>query len=608
MKETMTKVALFAFHEDRAKMLSALQRFGAVHIETDEERTSERLDALLTKKKDYTEAIRVVKEASKKTKRPANVSNATIEDDAQTILSLQRAIDDGAKEIDALNAQRALLSAWGDFDRDKLFALVERGFTPKFYAAQKKDYRAFAFKDAHETIFRKGSLYSYLVFKPNDEEREYPGEEILLPKTSISKIDAATMALRNENTARHAALADYGAKLSAYQTNMLALEDDIQYERARANMDEIAEGKAFHATGWIPSKKKDALLRCLDEIGGAYALSEPARDDATPVILKSNSYTKPFQTITKLFQLPNYFEFDLTPFISVFYPIFFGTCLGDAGYGAMLLAVSLIAMIFLKRMRSIAALGIILGVFTTAIGILNSGTVFGVAIASVQNVPLFAELSKFIFIKNEEGYFLSPFNTALLMGIAQIHVAIIINIIKCLRYDGFLAALSPIGKLLLLPSLIVMFLHLMQGMAIFDILFPWYFVTMGVGAFMLIFLTALPKLNLLDGVLNVYFAVTGVLGDVLSYIRLFALGLSGGILGLVINQLGASFASIPGIGIAVAAVFLVVGHGANFALSGLSAFVHPLRLTFVEFYNNADFKGGGIAYNPLRKRANAETH
>ena len=115
-----------------------------------------------------------------------------------------------------------------------------------------------------------------------------------------------------------------------------------------------------------------------------------------------------------------------------------------------------------------------------------------------------------------------------------------------------------------------------------------------------------PKANLiiriLKGMWQLY-DITGLFGDVLSYIRLFALGVSGGILGLVINSIAGEFLGIPYIGWLIWIVFLIIGHTGNILLSGLGSFVHPMRLTFVEFYKNSGWTGGGKEYKPFKKNA-----
>jgi len=108
--------------------------------------------------------------------------------------------------------------------------------------------------------------------------------------------------------------------------------------------------------------------------------------------------------------------------------------------------------------------------------------------------------------------------------------------------------------------------------------------------------------NLANGIWVMYGVFTGFFGDLVSYIRLFALGVSGGILGLVINSMAHQFSAIPFIGPVIFIIFMIAGHGLNIALSGLGAFVHPMRLTFVEFFNNSGFSGPGIAYKPFGKQ------
>jgi len=108
-----------------------------------------------------------------------------------------------------------------------------------------------------------------------------------------------------------------------------------------------------------------------------------------------------------------------------------------------------------------------------------------------------------------------------------------------------------------------------------------------------------PIINVLGGLWLLYNVITGFFGDILSYIRLFALGVSSAILGFVINSIGSQMLGIPIIGPVIFFVFMLLGHALNIALGALSGFVHPMRLTFVEFFKNADFQGPGIQYKPF---------
>jgi V/A-type H+-transporting ATPase subunit I len=110
-----------------------------------------------------------------------------------------------------------------------------------------------------------------------------------------------------------------------------------------------------------------------------------------------------------------------------------------------------------------------------------------------------------------------------------------------------------------------------------------------------------PLINIGAGLWNTYNMITGVLGDLLSYIRLFALGICGGVMGFVFNDLALQLSgNIPVVSQIVMLIILLIGHFLNIFMSGLGAFVHPMRLTFVEFYKNAGFEGGGKKYKPFK--------
>ena len=175
-----------------------------------------------------------------------------------------------------------------------------------------------------------------------------------------------------------------------------------------------------------------------------------------------------------------------------------------------------------------------------------------------------------------------------------------LKIINQTKLYGFGAAVSTLGWVILLLGGIVSFL--IDGIGI-----PFY-VCMIVGCVLIFLLNGpinsvtAPFKNIGSGLWDTYNMATGLLGDVLSYIRLFALGLSGSILGLVFNDLAFQMSpDVPVLGTIVTIIILLLGHTMNLALAALSAFVHPMRLTFVEFYKNAGFVGGAKQYEPFKR-------
>ena len=195
----------------------------------------------------------------------------------------------------------------------------------------------------------------------------------------------------------------------------------------------------------------------------------------------------------------------------------------------------------------------------------------------------------------------SAFYVSLIIGIFQILFGMCLKIINQIKLYGFQAAIPTIGWVVMLLGGIVSFL--IDGIGV-----PFYacLITGAVLVFLLngpINSLAAPFKNIGSGLWDTYNMATGLLGDVLSYIRLFALGLSGSILGLVFNDLAVSMKpDIPILGTIVMIIILLFGHTMNIALSALSAFVHPMRLTFVEYFKNAGYEGKGVEYKPFKNK------
>jgi V/A-type H+-transporting ATPase subunit I len=188
------------------------------------------------------------------------------------------------------------------------------------------------------------------------------------------------------------------------------------------------------------------------------------------------------------------------------------------------------------------------------------------------------------------------FYLALAIGLVQILFGLGIQAYAKIRQFGFQYSLSTIG--IIIGTMAVIDLTIIKVLGEISI----YIVYLSL--FLVIFWSD-PKLGFVGrlgkGIWDLYGIVTGIFGDVLSYIRLFALGASSGILGFVINSISLPLLhSIPVLGPILFVIVMIIGHGANLALAGLGSFVHPMRLTFVEFYKNAGFAGGGKAYKPFK--------
>ncbi|WKN45596.1 V-type ATP synthase subunit I [Tunicatimonas pelagia] len=608
MKAKFKKLNLLAHHREREKITSVLQELGVVHLELDSSfvnKTIEELELEKNKVNKALEALRDVADDEQDFPASTTAPEPTADQVIEQLLALKYQRDSIVQESESLRKSRQKLSPWGDFRPENIALLIQSGLSVSFWIATNKEFNQYDFTQLVYQVIHRGPDQTYFVVLSQGEKPSLPFEMIELPTIGLAEVKTR----ENELGTRREAIAEKVRSYLPYQVllekKLTQLNNEWMFQVANGSYQEYGDGAILHLKGWFPATMEKRLLHYLQREKLSYTVANPTADDTVPVLLKNPKYPKLFESITKIFQLPGYYEIDLTPFIAVFYPILFAYCLGDAGYGLILLLAAIIgAFTFLKDARNIAVLGIILGLFTTLMGVVKSGSVFGLPIVGNDSHPILTYLAQYVVIPDDRGVVFNAFNVALLIGVVQILTGIIVSIINRVYYRSLLASLSQIGKLLIVVSLIWIFLADMQGVAALHPFAIERKITLVLGVLLVLFFhnLDLPVLNrVASGILPLFFILTGILGDVLSYVRLFALGVASSVLGLVVNQIGMQIMGDQWWGILLGILFLIAGHSLNFALAALGAFVHPLRLTFVEFYNNAQFEGGGVAYRPLRK-------
>ena len=362
--------------------------------------------------------------------------------------------------------------------------------------------------------------------------------------------------------------------------------------------------------GWAEAETAEKVDAMLEEYPYMiYLKSQPTEEDNTPVKLKNNRFARLFEMIGDMYALPKYGTLDLTPFFGPFYMLFFAICLNDAGYGAILLAAGL-ALYFKggKGLRMASLLTMVCGGATTLFG-LYTGSLFGLSIPDMLG---YESIQKSPFLDFQNDFF----SIALALGVFQIMFGMAINIVMKTRLFGFKSAMPLLGWfIVLLSGVLALALPMLNEnwvIPFFTASSPAFYAAAGLGvAFMLLFNGKNPIMSILSGLWDTYNNITGLLSDVLSYIRLFAIGLSGGVLAQVFNQLSVGLTGLDGgieqFGVGTifqiigASAILLIGHGINLFMSAISSFVHPMRLTFVEFYKNAGFEMTSRAFKPLKK-------
>ena len=505
------------------------------------------------------------------------------------------------------------IEPWGEFSAENGANLSRAGVVLRYFTAQTSAFDAAAEEWSERytvvEINRTSSTVYFVVAAAPDEEVSIDAQEIKAPAMDYRAARAEAAKAQASIAELDADFSRCAASVEAIRARLHELTVRMQNVKIRGTATEAADGSLIVMEGWAEketSARVDALLDGYPNV--VYIKEDPTPEDNTPVKLKNNRFARVFELIGSLYALPKYGTLDLTPFFAPFYMLFFAICLNDAGYGLVLL---LAGLLLLKKggasLKRAAWLTVICGGATALFGFF-SNSFFGL---SISKVPMFAG---FHFINFQQDFF----SISLALGVVQILLGLLINICMTTRLFGLRHALGTLGWFLLILSccLAAGLSTLNEAWVIpgFTMGSPAFLAMAGLGVVLMLFFNSPGKnifVNFGSGLWNTYNNVTGLLSDVLSYIRLFAIGLSGGVLALVFNSLALGMTGLDGdlsaspwwaiaLQVVGASIILLIGHGINLFMSTISSLVHPMRLTFVEFYKNAGFEMGTRSFEPLR--------
>ena len=599
----MTKLTMLIYHRDYNQFLNELREHGVVHVHAKKQTLQdENMKAKMAEMKHVSNTIKLLEKDNKSTSQQDNKS---IDLNNAELLAF---IDSKFAEIDSIQQQIASLqkddnayNVWGNFPEEDIKKIKSNNWDLRFFSVPNSKYDEKWEQEFNAFLINEISGFKYFTtLTAKGKEVNIDAEKYHFPSMSKSEITAQIEELKNKVEEIRQYLsevsADAIAKLNDYK---IAVKDDADFYKVSEAASKLADDKIMMLEGWVPTEIEKDTISWLSEREIYFEATEPEKNvDNPPIKLKNRRFARLFEMIGNMYSIPTYWELDMTPFFAPFFVMFFGFCMGDLGYGALICIITLALILSkkLKGMSDILWLGFFLGFGTVIMGTI-SGTFFGVPLLEVEGIPIVDKLKGIMF--QPDGIY-SAFYVSLIIGVFQILFGMCLKIINQIKLFGFGAAVSTIGWVILLLGGIVTFL--IDGIGI-----PFY-ACMGVGAVLIYLLNGplnsfvAPLKNIGSGLWDTYNMATGLLGDVLSYIRLFALGLSGSILGLVFNDLAMNMKpDIPVLGTIVMLLILVFGHTMNIALSALSAFVHPMRLTFVEFYKNSGFVGGAKQYEPFKK-------
>lgn len=608
MIQPMSKYAFLVFHRDYEAVLHQLRELGVLHIqERRDTREVEELQQIQQERGEVKTLLRQLRpfaEGQDPELHPRLRQRAEGQELGRELHGLLELRGQKQQELAALRVEASEVALWGDFSPERLEQLDAAGYQLEFYSMPLARYTE-DFEAEHDVLpiaEQAGRKYFVLVRRAGNAAPLTEADRLARPARSVAQVEELIAQRREElETLERSITIEAPSHLAELEQYDRVLENELSFGKAQLQAERLADERLYLLEGFVPTEQAEHFEQELAKTGCYFKQIDfdPATE-RVPIQLKNNSFARSFEFITQLFSLPNYGEIDQTVLIAPFFMLFFGMCFGDAGYGLILLLASTYFRLRNKGGdNSLLSLGQWLGGGAFVVGLVL-GSIFGMELPWARDKD---------YLFNQDNMMV----IAVVIGLIQVFFGKLVGAYKTSRQQGWRYALSGYAWVLLLIGLGLIYL-----LPKLEIALPLW---LQYGLYGIVGLSVLvaflynspgknPLINVGSGLWTSYNNASGLLGDALSYIRLFAIGLTGSILGSVFNQLAMSCipsgadASIGGIviGWVMALFILAFGHTINFGIALIGAFVHPLRLTFVEYYKNSEFEGGGRPYAPLKRK------
>lgn len=615
----MNKITLIAHVSNKGALMKKLQSLGAVEIipadleDLSAAASPDSLSALESKLTDVREALSLIKKydtdkPSFLTPKPAisshHLKNIDIGAADEIILNVKQLNE----ETNSLKSQKqrlknriAQLEPYKEFNapleavKDNIFTSFLLGSVPADNAEKYDEIRANYTEDAYfETVSESKESIAVFVAMHKDAAERLTGElkyigfsEAFIkdlkgiPAELISAWEHECDAIDKEATESE----EKAKSFVQHKTLLQELEDflanEIERERSIEKLGET--GSAFALEGWVVKDDAERVQKALLEAApeSYIAFSEPKEGENPPSAMKNKKIFEPFEMVTEMYSMPAPGGFDPNVIMSVFYFMLFGMMIGDAAYGAIL-SIGAWVVLKLKKptgtFRKVVTIVMYCGVSTIIWGLIF-GTVF--AIPSISKMALIDPIGQAMIL----------LMLCLGLGVLHIMAGLAVGAYILIKRGDILAAIFD-----KVSWIVVLLGGVLVGFGLGNI-----GLYMFLGGLVFIFLTAGRSrkgiFKKFIGGFGGFYAVTGYISDILSYCRLFGMGLATSVIAMVFNTIASLFFGDV-FGYIIGAVILVIGHTFNIGINALGAFVHTARLQFIEFYGKF-YEGGGRPFAPL---------
>lgn len=635
----MKKVSLIIMGDKKQETLKTLRKLGILHIE-ETQGAGKKLEELKEKKSLLASALFAVSEKKNKKISPQDIDNAQALIAAEEIVALGEEKKKCTAERTTLNAELDRISAWGDTDPSEFRELSEKGVRLVPYELPTAEYQKLPEHVKTLPLQKTKSSVKCLVLCTGDDgEAEaldaIKGFRFELPQTPSAEMKQRVEALNARIREIDEKIASFAVCSDSFKKAIFALEKEIEFEVYATGMASeclSADGESglsvAYFTGYVEEENLAHLRQTALENKWGLLVEDPTEEDNVPTKLKNNRFVSLIYPLTDfLGTVPGYFEYDISGWFLGFILIFFGIIFGDGGYGLFITAVTAILMIRTRTAKKeMPPAFLLLGLFglsTILWGTLTC-TWFGLAPEQIPvwlqklSVPVisnvYADKIWYPFWTNGEAGLTTAQNLQIFcfsLALVQLTVA---HLKVASRNRKSIKILGDIGSIMQLIGIFYVVLSFVVNGAVFPFGLVIGGVPVGTAALVLVvagfvmsfvfsnYEGSIGKsvLTSLKNIVSVLLGVVNVFSDIVSYIRLWAVGLAGAAISATVNELAG-----PLLGnflfMIFAIILLVFGHGLNMILNVLSVIVHGIRLNTLEFSSHLDMSWSGHKFKPFEE-------
>jgi V/A-type H+-transporting ATPase subunit I len=596
----MKKATVITMDREREEALDALRQEGVVHLQRAAPVSSNELSQLENHLSSYKQAMIFLPQAEVHADMSENRDYA--ESVVEQVLEIQRDNEERETRLTQIGLEKELLAAWDNIDPTDLKYLDDNGVFLRFYRLSTTQFEEESKEHKLIELDReKGFVYTMAVSQNADTLP--PLESVAFPAMSLEDLNNEISRIESEIAASESQLADLAKNRPLMEWYERVLLQDIEFEEARLLCGND-EGISY-LTGFVPHDSIDSLKETAKDNEWGLVLEDPSEEDDVPTKLRLNKFSSLLSPVLDFLGiLPGYREYDISFFFLCFFSIFTAMLIGDAGYGTIFLVITLTAMGVTGARTGKVPKAFFLFLLLS-VSIIIWGVVTGTWFASpkLANLAILDSLKLDVFRVTGDDQIALIMGISFFLGIVQLLIGVVQNFKKNFPK---LSSFAQIGWFAVLVSVYYLVLTLVVDRAGLET-YPKELIYVLLGGVAIIFLFGGQEegqsfikgiVNSLTNFLQLFLDVVGTFSDLMSYVRLFAVGLAGVKIAETFNQLGDQFSGSWMVVFGI--VIIVIGHTLNIILGLMAILVHAVRLNILEYSGKVGVEWSGFRYEPFK--------